>query len=197
MFDQNDDSVSNKPKKQGGRIRVREVDFMRAEDTVQGQELTAFELEVKSEMASAQSPFEELMSREEQKNESQKKRISKYRLSCVVRKAKLSVRQAECYRLIWIKKLSENKAAQILGISRSRVRDIKQSIRFNLMAALEKEKKRNQQAVRARFACKTDKQRKIWKLYFKEGKTISEISRDLTLSRQAVQQLLKRILPTV
>lgn len=198
MFDQEDDSVSNNSNKKRGRTRVREVDFLRAEGNVaKGRELAPFELEVKEVMASARSPFAELAAQEERNDEREEKRVSKYRLSCVVRQVKLTPLQAECYQLIWVKKLSENQAAVKLGFSRSRVRNLKKIIRLNLLSALEKEKKWNQLAMKARFACKTEKQRKIWSLYFKEEKTISEIGRDLAMPRQAVQQLLKRILPTL
>ena len=44
MFDQNHDSNSNKPKQKGNRVRVREVDFMRVEGTVSGQERAPCEL---------------------------------------------------------------------------------------------------------------------------------------------------------
>ncbi len=168
---------------------------MRVEDAASGQELAPFELEVKDELASAQSPFEELASREKRGGENQLKRISKYKLSCLVRRTKLTPRQTECYRLIWAKGLSENQTARKLGLSRSRVRDLKQKIICLLTATLEEEKRRNRIASKAHLACKTEKQRKMWDLYFRQGKTIREIAKDLSLSRQAVRQLLIVILP--
>ncbi len=197
MFNKNDGFDSKKSEKGRKRTRVREIDFMRVEDTAQSQELAPFELEIKDEIASAESPYEKLASQEKRGGDKELKRVSKYKLTCLMRKAKLTSRQAECYQLIWVKEFSENKTAKKLGISRSRVRDLKQVILSSLASALEKEKNRNRIATKARFACKSKKQYKIWRLYFKQGKTISEIGRDMSLSRQSVHQFLKRILPTV
>jgi len=195
VLDENDEFDSKKSEKGRKRTRIREVDFMRVEDTASGQELAPFELEIKDEIASAQSPFEELASQEKREGENQLKRISKYKLSCLIRRTKLTPLQVECYRLIWLKGLTEREAAKKLGFSRSRVRNIKQTIMSSLTLNLEKEKKRDRMAAKAQLACKTEKQRKIWNLYFKQGKTIREIAKDLSLSRQAVRQLLMVILP--
>ncbi len=197
MLGENDEFDSKKSEKRKTRTRVREVDFMRVEDAASGQELAPFELEVKNELASAKSPFEELVSREKGGREAHLKRIPKYKLACLIRKAKLTPLQVECYRLIWVKGLSDNQTAKKLGFSRSRVRNIKRFILKVLPLTIGKEKNRKLIASKARIACKTEKQRTIWELYFKRGKTISEIAGILSLSRQAVHQVLRRFFPTV
>lgn len=195
MFNQNDELDSPKSEKRRPRTRVREVDFMRVEDTLNNQPLALFELEVKKGIAIAKSPLEELEWRERQSRDHQLRRISKYKLSCLVRKAKLTPRQQQVYQLIWIKGFPIKRTAEILGICRPRVAILKGRILKFLFAVLEEEKNRKHLAAKARLACKTKKQCAIWELYFKKGKTISEIARVLNLSRQAVQQLMKRILP--
>jgi len=196
VFSQNDELNSRKFKRRKNRTRVRQVDFMRVEDTAHGQELAPFELEVKEEIARNRNPFEEIESQETQAREVQLKRVARYKLSCLMRSAQLTQRQRECYQLIWVKGLSENEAARKLGLSRSRVRDIKKTIKSSLVAAHEEEKHRKGISLKIQSVCKTAKHRTVCKLYFKKGKTVSEISRCLGVSRQAVQQLLKRLLKT-
>ncbi len=193
MADQSKSYFSQKQTKKGVRVRVREVDFSRVESSASGDQLALFELEVKEGLAAAQSPLNELMAQEESAAEQEAQRITQYRLACVFRKLRLTAQQIECYRCLWGKQMSECETAKKMGLSRSRVRDLKSLIQTRLMSLREMAKINADAGARLRLGCKTPVQVRIWNLRFKKGMTPTEISKEIGMSRQAVCKYLRMI----
>ena len=193
MADQNKSDFSQRKTKKGVRVRVREVDFSRVESSASGDQLALFELEVKEGLATAQSPLNELMAQEEHEATEEVQRITQYRLACVFRKLRLTAQQVECYRCLWGKQMSVFETARKMGISRSRVRDLKNLIHARLMSLKATAKKNSEIGDRLRPGCKTPAQVKIWNLRFKKGMTPTEISKEMGMSRQAVCKYLRMI----
>lgn len=193
MADQAKSHFSQKKTKKGVRVRVREVDFSRVEGSASGDQLALFELEVKEGLASAQSPLNELMAQEDHEAAQEAQRIAQYRLACVFRKLRLTAQQIECYRCLWGKQMSEPETAQKMGLSRSRVRDLRSLIHTRLMSLKDTKKKNAEIGARLRLGCKTPVQVRIWNLRFKKGMTPTEISKEIGMSRQAVCKYLRMI----
>ncbi len=193
MADQEKSHSSQNQTKKGVRVRVREVDFSRVESSASGDQLALFELEVKEGLASAQSPLNELMAQEEYDAEREAQRITQYRLACVFRKLRLTAQQIECYRYLWGKQMSESETAKKMGLSRSRIRDLKSLIQARLMSLKGIAKKNAEIGARFRAGCKTPTQVRVWNLRYKKGKTPTEISKEIGMSRQAVCKYLRMI----
>jgi len=174
------------------RTRVREVDFLRLEGTVSGEPLSLFELKVRELLAASPSPREELEAKESQAGEREARRRMRISLACLRRKA-LSERQARCYELLYLKEKPARKIAEILGVSESRVRHLRSSIRKALERALRREEERKK--IR-KFLYSgpplTRKQARVFRLRHLKNLSAREIARRMGRTEQGVGQMLKR-----
>jgi len=169
---------------QSGRT-VRSVDFQRIENNPNdGMPLTHYELEVKSKLASAPSPFDELARVEEEDELERKEHVLKTRLGHLVSKARFSPQQRECYELYFNRGLSPWKVQKKLGISQSHFSHLKQQIERELMRVNKMSLKPTKISKRL-----TAREKEMMRLRMK-GITLKEIAGQYGISHQAVSKIL-------
>ncbi len=171
------------------RRRVREVDFMRVEDTQHEKPLGPFELEMKKKIASAPSPRDLLIEKEEEKEREDQRRLAGERLDSLLRKANLTPNQKACFELLYHEGLSDVEVARKLSVSRERIRLHRRAI----LKALKRIAQREVEAQKVYLRCKTEKQKLIWRLYYEKGLSAREIARRLGRTKSAVNMVLARI----
>jgi len=128
----NEPNDSNEVNESKPRTRIREIDFMRVEDTLHGCALSPFELEVKDKIASAPSPIDILTQGEDRE---EKKSHAHYTLSRLLAYAHLSQVQKACYELLYHECLTDKEAASRMSLSRVRIRTLRFSITQSLLKA--------------------------------------------------------------
>ncbi len=166
------------------RTRIREIDFMRVEDTMCNRPLSAFELEVKEKIACGPSPAEELISREEAEENGKSLRSTLERL---IRLANFTSNQAACYELIYGEELSDEEAAFRLRISRGRLRWLK----IGIVKALKRAHQKGRVLDAALSGVLPEKQGAIVRLSYGEFRPVSEIAGILGMKKRAVQRILR------
>lgn len=122
--------------------RIYPVDFMRAEDAYDIGALSKLELEVKEKLASSPSPYDELVAKEEEpekEREAQRIEVLRTKLHELARKAGLSQGQKECFRLLFVERLSIADSAEQMGVSLRRIRLFQQQIESKIKKHLENE----------------------------------------------------------
>lgn len=180
-------------RKAQGRSRIREVDFMRVEDTLHGQSLHPFELEVKEKIASQTSPLDELLRQEVEREDWRVARVAKWRLKKLLKENVLTLKQKVCYEFLYEKNLSTKEVAQRMNVSKSRVRDLRRSIK----KALTHTHKKQMEAIlfwKLGFPfCKTRRQRLIWRLRYLRGYTAAQIALREGRSKSSVIRVIERV----
>lgn len=159
---------------------------MRAEDTLHGQALSSFELEVKERLACVPSAAEEWTAREE---EEEKNERIKSVLSNLIKKAKLTSKQKTCYELIFVEGLSDKEAAKHLSISGGRLRWLKIQVLKAIQRARQNEALR--EAVLAQSL--TKKQKLVVHYRFEKLLSIKEIAARIGSKERAVKKLLQLV----
>jgi len=174
------------------RSRIREVDFMRVEDTQHGQTLHPFELEVKEKIASQASPLDEMQCKEEKNEKSGNVRVMKWRISHLVKKASFTPGQEACYRLLYLEKLPAREAAERLSVSKARVCQLRKSILRKISQAYREQMKKRRLMDSGALQCKTRQQRLVCGLRYKLGLSSSEIALRIGRTKRAVDRMLER-----
>jgi len=189
----NEESGEVSARKAQKRSRVREVDFMRVEDTAHGQALHPFELEVKEKIASQSSPFDELMRREMDRENRRVEKIARGKLRKLLKAGVLTPKQKICYELLYEKSLSTGDVARKMDISKSRVRDLRRAIQKALARAYEKHM---EDILIWRLGypfCKTKRQRFVWRLRYLEGFTPAQIALREDRAKSSVNEVIERV----
>ncbi len=171
------------------RTRIREVNFMRVEDT-QGQVLSAFELEVKEKIACVSSPYEELAQKEEKKEKREK---AKRTLAKLLKSTKLTPNQKTCYELSFIEELPDSEVAARLSVSASRVRSLKSSVISTFRRTQDKFRRMEFIARAADSHKLSPRQQLIWKLCYESHLWAKEIASKLGTTEKTVEMVLRRL----
>lgn len=168
------------------RTRLRFVDLMRVEDTLSGQKLFPFELEVKQKIASVPSAYQAL---EEAEEKEEKREGARRKLACLIDKAELTPNQLACYQFVYVEELTDKEIANRLSISERGVRRLKQSVIDSLKRSYEKER-----LLGLLQACKlTKKQRQIFMLRYGNRLVLREIAVIFHTSINSVDKVLSRV----
>ncbi len=179
------------PKKSGPRSRVREADFMRIEDSAIRDPLSPFELEVKGRLASAKSPLESLLEDEEHLSRKQALKEQRKKLKKLLRK--LGVRQQQYFKFFYSRHRKDKEIALKLGISESRVRVIRWSLKTSFINAAKRDQSKEVLKRSIKYKALTKPQKRVWKLYAEKGLSPLEIAQHLGCSKRAVNRILARI----
>ncbi|OGW69658.1 MAG: hypothetical protein A2036_01755 [Omnitrophica bacterium GWA2_50_21] len=187
---ESEDFLETKKKR---RARVREIDFMRVEGSLQDDPLHPFELEVKKRIADASSPLHEIVERETQEEQRMILRVTRNKLTWLLKEVALTAKQREYFELLYIQKLSNEKVAKKLGVTSSTVRRMMQDVPKALHKALSwnRERRRMLKAISALHL--TANQRVVFRLRYREGLSVSEIARKLGKLRTAIYNVLARV----
>jgi hypothetical protein len=118
--------------------RLRFVDFRRIDDNRNEQGLTPYEQEVKEKLASVPSPYDELVRIEDEEELELKEQALKEKMAALVSNARFTPRQRECYELLYVEKISEEKVEEQLGITQSRLAHYKKEIEEVLVKTYQK-----------------------------------------------------------
>ncbi len=184
--------------KSSKRSRVREVDFMRVEDASTRDSLSPFEMEVKNRIA-GERPLEKWT--EEVKERQAKSGLAlafKGKLRKLLSKeGVLTKRQRDIYELSYVQKLSDPEIAKRLGVARVTVRTLRCALKEALKRAVRKERdlKGFHRKVKQIHLSRT--QKKIWRMYQKEGLPVVKIARRLGKSFQTVYWVLQNLLKKI
>ncbi len=175
------------------RTRVREVDFMRVEDASTRDSLSPFEMEVKDKIAADMPLLKKALDAEELRIKEQLARVFKAKLNKLLSKGILTERQREFYELFYVKKLTGREIAQIMGVSLSRVRTFRLFLKKALKKAVMKDKQREFMSNRVKHVQLTRIQKSVWRLYQREGLSVTEIARRLGKTRQSVDWVFQNL----
>lgn len=179
--------------KNSRRTRVREVDFMRVEDASTRDSLSPFEMEVKDKIAAEMPLLKKALDAEELRIKEQLARVFKAKLNKLLSKGILTERQREFYELFYVKKLTGREIAQIMGVSLSRVRTFRLFLKKALKKAVMKDKQREFMSNRVKHVQLTRIQKSVWRLYQREGLSVTEIARRLGKTRQSVDWVFQNL----
>lgn len=102
------------------RTRVRAVDFMRIEDTLNRQELSRFELEVKEKITSQKTPPSEMIQREA---DQARREMINY-IYALAAKAGMTPAEKQCFRLLYVKNMSIREAGRKMDLPKTTVGDL-------------------------------------------------------------------------
>ena len=179
--------------KNSRRTRVREVDFMRVEDASTRDSLSPFEMEVKDKIAAEMPLLKKALEAEERRIKEQLARVFKAKLNKLLSRGILTERQREFYELFYVKKLTGREIAQIMGVSLSRVRTFRLFLKKSLKKAVMKDKQREFMSSRVKHVQLTRIQKSVWRLYQREGLSVTEIARRLGKTRQSVDWVFQNL----
>lgn len=168
------------------RTRVREVDFMRVEDASTRDSLSPFEMEVKNKIAGEMAGLEEALDAEDLRAKEQLARVFKAKLNKLVSKGNLTKRQREFYELFYVRRLMDREIAQRMQVSLSRVRLLRLFLKRALRKTVIKDKEREFMKRKVKHVQLTRTQKTVWRLYQKEGLSVTEIAHRLGKTRQAI-----------
>jgi len=175
------------------RTRVREVDFMRVEDASTRDSLSPFEMEVKDKIAAEMPLLKKALDAEELRIKEQLARVFKAKLNKLLSKGILTERQREFYELFYVKKLTGREIAQAMGVSLSRVRTFRLFLKKALKKAVMKDKQREFMSNRVKHVQLTRIQKSVWRLYQREGLSVTEIALRLGKTRQSVDWVFQNL----
>lgn len=180
-------------RKSSRRTRVREVDFMRVEDASTHDSLSPFEMEVKDKIAGEAPGVEKALEAEELRVKEQLARVFKTKLNKLLAKGILTKRQREFYELFYVKKLTGPETAKAMGVALVRVRKIRWAIKKALRKTVLKDKERALLGHRVTQIRLTKTEKTVWRLYQKEGLSVTEIARRLGKTRQGVHWVFQNL----
>jgi len=179
--------------KSSKRTRVREVDFMRVEDASIHDALSPFEMEVKNKIAAEMPLLKQALEDEELRIKEQLARVFKTKLNKLLLKGVLTKRQREFYELFYVKKHTGRETAQLMGVSLVRVRKLRWSLKNALRKTVMKDKEKEFMRRRVTHIRLTKKEKLVWRLYQKEGLSVTAIARRLGKTRQAVDWVFQNL----
>lgn len=179
--------------KNSRRTRVREVDFMRVEDASTRDSLSPFEMEVKDKIAAEMPLLKKALDAEELRIKEQLSRVFKAKLNKLLSRGILTKRQREFYELFYVKKLTGREIARTMGVSLSRVRTFRLFLKKALKKAVIKDKQREFMSRRVKHVQLTRIQKSVWRLYQREGLSVTEIARRLGKTRQSVHWVFQNL----
>ena len=188
------DEHESSNKRRAQRTRVREVDFMRVEQSAGGEALHSFEEEVKKKMSlEGSNPREDLIKEEERKVKAEVSHDLYVELLRLSRKSELSQKQKQYFELRYIKKLTFSQIAAIMKVSRPR------AARLGMMVLIKLKKNRSNDVI-AQLASSgrcysgmTPLQQRIARLKYIKKLSVRRIAVNLNMSSRAVYQALERI----
>ena len=171
--------------------RLRFVDFQRIEDNRYEEELSEYELAVKRKLGCVPSASDIMIREENEREDERKERNRMRKLRRLAEEARLSPRQRACYELLYVKRLAEEEIQAILGISQSRLCQLKDEIEHALLQARHRCLKPVPMGNALRWRKLTMRQKEIWKLRYRSHLTLERIAISLGIRRQTVHEILR------
>ncbi|MDP2646547.1 MAG: hypothetical protein Q8P24_16530 [Desulfobacterales bacterium] len=123
----NRNTSNNKP-----RTRVRTVDFMRIEGTVNNQPLSTFELDVREKLAVSASPLNFMIQQEDEALRDEQRHEAKQTLKELLKAAHLTRKQLWCYRLVFREGRTIRDTALLMKVSDARICTMVEGIKTTL-----------------------------------------------------------------
>ncbi len=182
------------------KIRSREIsaDFTRVEDIGTMPAMAPFELEARKKIAErSKTPLDGLIAAEEKKERAVELKRGNRALNVLLKEGALTPRQALVYGLCYGKKLLESEVASLLGIAPRTVQRLRQKAREAFVRGLAERRRGMLYLKKASFHRLTRKQRKIFKLRYRDGLSVKEIAGMFGRTERSVQQVLSRTLKKI
>jgi DNA-directed RNA polymerase specialized sigma subunit len=167
---------------------------MRIEGTVHDQPLSSFEREVRQKLASAPSPLEVLIQREEESQREKEMRQSMKRLRALIKSAQFTPKQKLCYRLIFVEGRSVRECALFMNVSDARICRMIEMIKLALKRTSDEMEARRVLFDRITEIPLTDSEQALCELRFRQGLSLRQIALALGISKPTVYRHVKVIL---
>jgi len=195
-----EDEKHEEPQAKRKKIRSKEIsaDFMRVEDIGTMPAMAPFELEARKKIAErSTTPLDGLIAAEEKKERAVERKRGNRALNVLIKEGALTPRQALVYGLCYGKKLRESEVAGLLGISPETVRRLRQKAREAFVRGLAERRRGMLYLKKAAFRRLTRKQKKIFKLRYRDGLSVKEIAGMFGRTERSVQRVLLRTLKKI
>lgn len=175
--------------------RTKHADYHRIENNPEQEVLTPFELEVKEELASVPSPYDELARIESEDELAMNEYKRNAKLGHLAHKAKLSPLQRACYQLVYMDRISEEKVLERLGVSRARLWSLKKSVEIAILRAHQKEKSRETLSKKRRLSGQslTPYQKSIIELHENQRLSFAEIAKRYGVLKSTIANIYRRV----